>query len=55
MDKHALECVDCKTPMHGITSYQTRQLCEKCGGNDTDYHEGNPHPENFNLEKNNGR
>jgi len=50
---HQMPCADCGTPMFGIGSYEVRQLCESCGGNDTEFNAENPNPENFEVK--NGR
>lgn len=47
-------CDTCGEKMTGIraTEKPARTTCEDCGGNNTDYHKGNPHPEsNFRKRK----
>ena len=37
-----LPCIECDRPMRGINSHEVRDTCEQCGGNTTEFHEGNP-------------
>lgn len=43
MDNTSLDmpCKKCGDDMWGIRDYSYREVCEACGGNETEYHKGN--------------
>lgn len=40
-------CQNCQKPMFGIKCLSRRQICEDCGGNETEYNAKNQHPLNW--------